>query len=106
MYTSSYYYTTTTNGLLSSPNSIEVNDKGGFLTIPLPGYSKGDVSVVTAHNLIKVSAEKQGKAKFTNSFLVDDQLDLQKASASMKDGELKIEIPYKPSTKPRNIQIQ
>jgi len=116
-YSTSYYYTTdstypayatATNGLwaLSSASSIEINEKGGFLTIPLAGFSKNDVSITSTHDLIKIKAEKQGKSTYTNSFAIGDQLDSQKISASMKDGELKIEIPYKALMKPRNIQIQ
>lgn len=101
-------YATAINGLrtLSTVSSIEINDKGGFLTIPLAGFSKNDVSITSTHDLIKIKAEKQGKVTYTNSFAIGDQLDSQKISASMKDGELKIEIPYKASMKPRNIQIQ
>lgn len=109
MYTSTSTYTTNLSSsfLLKNYSATSITDEGTEVTVALAGFSKNNVSVTytESNSSFKIEARKGGD-KYEQAYDVCESLDLTKATASMQDGELKIKIPYKQSTKPRVIKIE
>lgn len=108
MYTTLTYTTNSSrNFRLANRCSPAITDEGAEVTVALAGFSKNNVNVTyTESNAsFKIEAQK-GNDKYEETYDVCDSFDLTKATATMQDGELKIKIPYRQSTKPRTIKIE
>lgn len=109
MYTTLTYTTNSSRNLfcLASRSSTAISDEGAEVTVALAGFAKNNVNITytESNSSFKIEAKK-GNDKYEDTYDVCDSFDLTKATAVMQDGELKIKIPYKQSTKPRAIKIE
>ena len=86
-----------------------------------PGFSQDEIEVKMDKNRLTLSAEKKAKeesgekkshyimseryAKFSRSFTLPDDIDVEKISAKFENGLLQLEIPKKEKEAPRLIKI-
>ena len=90
--------TSTTNSsrnfFLSKNGESLITDDEAELLVTLAGFTKNDVVVtyLESDSSFKIKASK-GDRKFEETYDVCQSLDLTKATASMRRGELKIKIP-------------
>jgi HSP20 family protein len=81
------------------PKQIDVTVEGDLLTIR--GDRKDE-----AEGQRTYLAHEMSSAPFARSFRLPEQVDQTKASASYKDGVLRLELPKRPEAKPRKILIE
>ncbi|MBH50024.1 MAG: heat-shock protein [Candidatus Marinimicrobia bacterium] len=95
-------------------NKIEFN-----LTADLPGLSKKDVKINIDDSVLTVSGERlypekrtdvyiieRGYGKFNRSFTLPENVNIDKISASFKNGELKIILPKTEQTISKSKEIK
>ncbi|MCF7918366.1 MAG: Hsp20/alpha crystallin family protein [Candidatus Cloacimonetes bacterium] len=102
-------------------SDIAENEKEYMITAELPGMEKKDVIIrVEKNNLIieaKQEEEKEEKEKnwirrerfqgsYRRSFVLDDTCDVEKISAEMEKGILKIAIPKAAPSVARQIEVK
>lgn len=89
------------------------------LTAEVPGLSEKDVQIAINQDVLSLSGERkpdapQGYAvhkhervpvKFSRSFKLPCRIDLDKATATVKDGILTITLPKMPEAQPRQITV-
>jgi HSP20 family protein len=80
------------------PKQIDVTVEGDLLTI------RGDRKE-EAEEQRTYLAHEMSSGPFARSFRLLEQVDQTKASASYKDGVLRLELPKREETKPRRITI-
>jgi HSP20 family protein len=93
--------------------SFQVNgtEDGWRVDVPLPGVDPKDVSLeVAGHNLtIRAETPSEGRdhsvARYEQTLIVPQFLDLEKLTASHRHGMLRLTLPLKESVKPRRVQI-
>jgi HSP20 family molecular chaperone IbpA len=102
-------YTTNSsrNFNLKNYSTPSITNDGAEVIVALAGFAKNNVNITytESESSFKIEAKK-GSDKYEQVYDVCDSFDLAKATAVMQDGELKIKIPYKQSTKPRTIKIE
>jgi len=101
--------------------NISENKAGYVITAELPGVKKEDINIDLAHNTLTLKGEKKfekrdeegdylriesGYGKFSRSFNISDDVDINKADASFKDGILKVELKKKEETKPDQVKLE
>jgi len=97
----------------SQSPSFHVNgtEDGWRVDVPLPGIDPKDVSLEVAGNNLTIRAETPGEggdnsaARYEQTLIVPQFLDLEKLTASHRHGMLRLTLPLKESVKPRRIQI-
>ena len=84
------------------------NDDGVTLTIETPGYNKNLIDVNVKDNLLVVEGKSNsGDTKgFKEHFTLDDTLDSNSIKATIVDGILSVNIPYKEETKSRKVKVK
>jgi HSP20 family protein len=99
----------------SSPGSFSVNtnDEGWRIDVPLPGIDPQHVALEAAGNTLTIRVEEPQPGKkdtkitrYEQALTVPQFLDLDKLSASHRHGMLQLTIPLRDSVKPRRIQIE
>ena len=90
------------------PRLTDIKDNGDVYvaSIELPGYKKGDIKIEANGNTLTVSAEKDGKAKYKNSFSINSDVDTTSIAANLEYGILTLPLPKKEVSKPRKIKVQ
>jgi HSP20 family protein len=101
--------------------NISETDKEYLIKAELPEVRKEDVKILLENGVITISGERkqQKEAKdeneirvesfygsFTRSFSLPDNVDPNGVRAESKDGVLKIHIPKKEVSKPKQISVQ
>ncbi len=101
--------------------NISENKVGYVITAELPGVKKEDIDIDLAHNTLTLKGEKRfekkdeegdylriesGYGKFSRSFSISDDVDINKADASFKDGILKVELKKKEETRPDQVKLE
>jgi len=97
-------------------------DESGFLIkIEAPEVKREDINVSLDKNVLTVSGERRleneekresyhrierSYGKFFRSFTLSPNANLETVSAEFKDGILRLSIPKKEETKPKQIQVQ
>ncbi len=99
--------------IYETPDSVE-------LEFEIPGITEKDIKIRVEDNTLTVSGERMFEKKdekhnyyrversygsFARSFLLPNNVDPDKIKATYKDGVLKISIPKKPESKPKEIAI-
>ena len=86
----------------------DIKDSGDVYTvaIELPGYKKGDVKVELNDNLLTVTAEKEDKTTYKNTFSIKSDVDTKSIVADLEYGILTLTLPKKEVSKPRKIKVQ
>ena len=97
----------------SSPSlQVTAIDDGWRVDVPLPGIDPKDVALeVTGNNLsIRADVPSEGKdknvARYEQTLVVPQFLDLEKLTASHRHGMLRLTLPLKDSVKPRRVEIE
>ena len=85
-----------------------IKDNGDVYTvsIELPGYKKGDVKAEVNDGVLTVTAEKDGKTSYQNSFSIKSDVDTKSITANLEYGILTLTLPKKEVSKPRKIKVQ
>lgn len=99
---------------------FETNDEF-IVKAELPEVKKEDVSVTFENNSLTLRGERkfdvagQGEhfhriesryGEFMRSFTLPQQVDADKINAEFKDGVLKMRLPKRPESKPKQIQVK
>ena len=86
----------------------DIKDNGDVYTvsIELPGYKKGDVKAEVNDGILTVTAEKDGKTSYQNSFSIKSDVDTKSITANLEYGILPLTLPKKEVSKPRKIKVQ
>jgi HSP20 family protein len=97
----------------STSLNVTANDDGWRVDVPMPGIDPKDVALEVAGNNLTIRAEssKDGKnqqqmARYEQTLVIPQFLDLDKLTASHRHGMLHLTVPLKESVKPRRIQVQ
>ena len=102
------------------PVDIWEDNEGLTLEVACVGLNKSDVDVDIEDDILKVSYNKQEgsnesahyhyrgvkKSSFDLGWKIARRFDLTKASANMKNGLLKILVPFSKAAKPKSLKIQ
>lgn len=100
-----------------SASTMKESDKAYLISIDLPGMDKKDIRVETVGNRITVSGErkeesesktgtKRSLSQFQQSYLLPDDADLDKISATSANGVLKITVPKTGTKVSKKIEIK
>jgi Molecular chaperone (small heat shock protein) len=88
------------------------DDQHVYARFELPGLKKGDVDVELENSVLTVSSVQKEQSEgakaqrsFQRSLSVPDGVDLERISASLKDGILTVTMPKAESRKPRQITV-
>lgn len=98
--------------LLESGDSFEVQAE-------VPGISKDDLNIKIQGNYLEISGKRavdtpegykvhrneRGSSTFSRSFTLPNDVDAEKAEASLKDGILYLTLPKSETAKPKQITI-
>jgi len=115
-----------TQAKFTHPVDIFETDKGLHFEVACTGLSKEDVELNIEGDILKISYNKlEGELKeakelqdrnyihkgvarrsFNLGYKIASKFDLSQAEASMKDGLLKISVPYAESSKPKVLKIK
>jgi HSP20 family protein len=99
-----------------------VFDTGSSLLfeVELPGFTSDNLQITVDKNIVTLAGERKAEAregysvhrrersamKFSRSFNVATPIDVEKVSASLKDGILTLVLPRAVENQPRQITIQ
>lgn len=103
--------------------SVDVyEDKNGIvLEADLPGLKPGDFELSIENNVLTLKGERKFEKKteegdyhrversygsFTRSFTLPTTVDVNNVGADFKEGVLRVTLPRREETKPRQIQVQ
>lgn len=101
-----------TGNSVSPSFQVNATEDGWQVDVPLPGIDPKDVSLEVAGNNLTIRAEVPGEgkdrsvARYEQTLMIPQFLDLQKLTASHRHGMLRLALPLKDSVKPRRIQIE
>ena len=91
-----------------------------ILTAQLPGLSEKDVQITASQDVLTISGERKADApegysvhrqerspvKSSRSFTFPTRVNLEKTSASMKNGVLTVKLEKAPEAQPRSIAVR
>lgn len=102
------FFTTFGKALNTDRRLTDIKDNGDVYTvsIELPGYKKGDVKAEINDGTLTVTAEKDGKTTYQNTFSVKNDVDTKSITANLEYGILTLTLPKKEVSKPRKIKVQ
>jgi HSP20 family protein len=105
-----------------SPTVDVYEDQNGIvLEADLPGLKPGEFELAIENNVLTLKGERKFEKKteegnyhrversygsFTRTFTLPSTVDVNNVAADFKDGVLKVMLPRKEETKPRQIQVQ
>jgi HSP20 family protein len=108
-------------GSWSPTVDVYEDQNGTILEADLPGVKPGDFELAIENNVLTLKGERKFEKKveegnyhrversygsFTRSFTLPPTVDVNNVAADFKDGVLKVTLPRKEETKPRQIQVQ
>jgi HSP20 family protein len=100
---------------------IYENTDGLEILFDLPGINKNEIHVSVEKNVLTVSGERRLEheahpesyhrverpyGRFSRSFTLSPNMDIENISAEYRDGVLRVLIPKKPEAKPRQVEIK
>lgn len=103
--------------------SVDVRETGTsyIMEVDLPGYTEKDIEINLKDRLMTISSsrkeekeEKNGEylmrerssSEFTRRFTLPQDINSEDVSARFENGVLSIDIPKKPETQPKQIEIK
>jgi len=102
--------------------AVNLYDAGDDLVIKaqVPGLSAKDIQITGNQEMLTISGERtfsapegysvhrqeRGSVKFSRSFTFPGKVDLEKASATVKDGLLTVKLAKAAEAKPRQITVK
>lgn len=111
---------TTTEALWHSSVDVHEDKDRIELVADLPGVEEKDVSISIDKNVLSLKAERRfsdekksdgyvrrerGYGSFSRAFTLPNTVDVEKISAELKGGVLKLTLPKKPEAQPRQIKV-
>ena len=101
-------FSTFSRAIREDPRLTDIKDNGDVYvaSIELPGYKKGDIKIESNKDTLTVSAEKDGKVKYENTFSIKNDVDMTSIAANLEYGILTLTLPKKEVSKPRKIKVQ
>jgi HSP20 family protein len=90
---------------------VTTTDDGWRIDVPLPGIDPHNVNLDATGHTVTIRAEQPASsttsaARYEQSFVVPQFLDVEKMSASYRHGMLQLTLPLTDSVKPRRIHIE
>lgn len=99
---------------------IYTNEDGFILYLDLPGCDQNDVNINVENNILNIKAETGNDTGFKTdliyqefelgnyerTFTLPKKTNVNKIEASMKDGTLKVVLPFSEEVKPKKIEIK
>lgn len=92
---------------------VEETEDDFAMSFELPGFEKGNISILREHNILSISANRESKTKhgldkrsFTRRYALPQNVDLEHVDAEYKDGILTIAAKKKEKFKPRRIEVR
>lgn len=100
--------------------NVYESENGTMMQFLAPGVKKEDVSIDWADNVLSISVSRklsQGEKdkalrrerdsyKFTRSFRLPDEADVEKIEAKLSDGILLVSIPRLENARPKKISVK
>ena len=101
--------------------NISETDTDYLIKAELPEVSKEDVKVTVDENVITISGERRKEAehkdekvhrvesfygRFSRSFRLPDDADIDAIQAESRHGVLKVRVPKTPAPKPKTVEVQ
>ena len=94
-------------------NYYNENEKEYYLTMDFPGMSKNDIEVTFDSNRLKISGQRKSDkydsyeyGKIERSFSVPSNVEVDKISAKIDNGVLKVLLPKAKSSLGRKISVK
>jgi|TARA_R100001510_G_C7655834_1_gene215267 HSP20 family molecular chaperone IbpA len=102
------FFTTFSKALDTNHRTASFKDDGDVYTatVELPGYKKGEVNIEINDDVLKITAEKEGKNQYENRFSIKNDVDTNLINASLEYGVLTLVLPKKEVSKPRKIKVK
>lgn len=109
------------NGNWSPTVDVYEDQNGIVLEADLPGLKAGEFDLSIENNVLTLKGERKFEKKtdegnyhrversygsFTRTFTLPTTVDVNNVAADFKDGVLKVTLPRREETKPRQIQVQ
>ncbi len=109
------------NGSWNPSVDVYEDQNGIVLEADLPGLKPGEFELAIENNVLTLKGERKFEKKteesnfhrversygsFTRSFTLPTNVDVNNVAADFKDGVLKVMLPRREETKPRQIQVQ
>jgi HSP20 family protein len=94
------------------PHKVTNNDDDYVLEVSLPGFKKKDILMNVENNVLTIEYEMNGeensmwKKSFSKKFSLNNSVNIEKITAKMEDGILKITLPKSETLKPKKLLIQ
>jgi HSP20 family protein len=88
--------------------TVHEDQEGLWLYAEVPGVSQEDIDLKVEGNTLTLKAERKlerSRASFHRSFTLPETVDAEAVSAESKDGVLKIRLPKRAESKPRQIKV-
>ncbi len=90
------------------------------LTVEVPGLTEKDVNISVTGDSLTISGERKdtppegyavhrqerGRLKFARSFALPTRVDVEKVSATVKQGVLSVHLPKHPESQPKSITVK
>jgi len=101
------------------PVDVLETEKGVLLIVEVPGLKEDDIDIQISDNILTIKGERKlpdvekenyyrlerPYGKFSRSFQLPDNVDVNKVKASLKDGILKISLEKSEKEKPKVINV-
>ena len=86
----------------------ETDDSGVTLTMEVPGYNNNLIDVtVEGKTLVVEGKSNSGNLNgFKENFTINDKFDGDGVEATIVDGILTVNVPFKEETKPRKVKVK
>ena len=86
----------------------ETTDDGVTLTIETPGYNKNLINVTVQDKILVVKGKSNSGDTngFKERFTLNDKFDGSGVEATIVDGMLTVNVPFKEETKPRKVKVK
>jgi len=115
-------YNTGASPLSASGPRVTVNENADalVLTADVPGLTEKDVSLSVNQDVFTLTGERKADApegytahrreraayRFSRSFALPLKVDVERATATVKDGVLTVNLPKAPEAQPRQIAVR
>ena len=108
-------------GAWTPPVDVFEDENGFVIKIEAPEVKREDINVTLDRNVLTISGERRleneekrdsyhrierSYGKFFRSFTLSPNANLEAVNAEFKDGVLRLSIPKKEETKPKQIQVE
>ena len=95
---------------LRPPADVEECPEGVTIAFEMPGVKNSEIAIEAGSGMLKIEGKSSLRRKgmpviFKRSFYISDAVDVEKISASAKDGILTVSLPKAEHAIPRKITV-